>query len=61
MLDSFIRVNKKYYPQTHIEECKYKVKNNKMKNPINDDLHLNSSDNESNKDSDNEFDNESDC
>ena len=26
MLDSFIRVNKKYYPQTFLEECKYVIK-----------------------------------
>ena len=55
MLDSFIRVSKKYYPQTLLEECKYKLKKNKMKNLINDDLDLSSSD----KESDNEFDNES--
>ena len=29
MLDSVIRVNKKYYPQKLLEECKYKIK--KMK------------------------------
>ena len=26
MLDSVIRVNKKYYPQTLLEECKYRIK-----------------------------------
>ena len=31
MLDSVIRVNKKYYPQTRLEECKYEIKKNKMK------------------------------
>ena len=56
MLGSVIRVNKKYYPQTLLEECKYIIKNNKIENRINDDLDLSSSDNES----DNEFDNESD-
>ena len=30
MLDSVIRVNKKYYPQTLLEECKYVIKKNKM-------------------------------
>ena len=29
MLDSVIRVNKKYYPQTSLEECKYEIKNGK--------------------------------
>ena len=36
MLDSVIRANKKYYPQTHLEECKYEIKKNKMENFIND-------------------------
>ena len=55
MLDYVIRVNKKYYPQTLLEECKYVIRKNKMENLINDDLDLISSD-----ESDNEFDNESD-
>ena len=40
MLDSVIRVNKKYYPQTlcKYEECKYAIKKNKMENLINHDL-----------------------
>ena len=59
MLDSVIRANKKYYPQTLLEECKYEIKKNKMENLINDDLDLSSSD-ESDGESDNEFDNESD-
>ena len=35
-LDSVIRVNKKYYPQTLLEEHKYAVRKNKMENLIND-------------------------
>ena len=31
MLDSVIRVNKKYYPQTLLEECKYEIKKLKWK------------------------------
>ena len=58
MLDSVIRVNKKYYPQTHSEECKYEIKRNRIENIINDDLDLSSSD-ESDNEFDNEFDNES--
>ena len=54
-LDSVIRVNKKYYPQTLLEECKYVIRKNKMENLINYDLNLSSSD-----ESDNENDNESD-
>ena len=66
MLDSVIRVNKKYYPQTLLEECKYAIRKNKMENLINHDLSLSSSDesdNESDKgdsESDNESNNKSD-
>ena len=56
MLDSFIRVNKKPYPQTLSEKCKYEIKKNKMENLINDDLDL-SSFNEPDNESDNELDN----
>ena len=41
MLNSFIRENKKYYPQTLL--CKYVIRKNKMENLINDDLDLSSS------------------
>ena len=63
MLDSVIRVNKKYYSQTLLQECKYEIKMNKMENLINDDLNSSSSDesdNESDNESDDESDNESD-
>ena len=36
MLGSVIRVNKKHYPQKRLEECKYKIKENKKENQIND-------------------------
>ena len=39
-LDSVIRVNKKYYPQTLLQECKYITRKNKKYNLINDDLEL---------------------
>ena len=51
MLDSVIRVNKKYYPQTLLEECKYVIRKNKMENLINQDLSLSD---ESDDESDNE-------
>ena len=57
MLDSVIKVNRKYYPQTLLEECKNEIKMNKMENLINDDLDPSSCDIESNE-SDNESDNE---
>ena len=48
MLNSAIAANKKYYPKTLLEECKYITKNNdKIENLINDNLDLLSSDNES--------------
>ena len=34
MLGSVIRANKKYYPQTLLEEFKYEIKKNKMENLI---------------------------
>ena len=48
ILDYIIRVNKKYYPQTLLEECKYKIRKSKKYDLINDDLEPDSeSDNES--------------
>ena len=44
MLDYVIKANKKYYPQTLLEECKYEIKNDKIKKLINDDLDLSLSD-----------------
>ena len=49
MLNSAIKINKKCYPQTFLEECKYKIKNDKIENLVNDDL--SSSDNKSNDES----------
>ena len=60
MLDSVIRVNKNYHPQTLLEDCKYVIRKNKMENLINNDLDLTSSDNDSDDESDIESDNESD-
>ena len=58
-LNSVIRVNKKYHPETFLEECKYVIRKNKMENLINNDLDLSSSD-ESDNESDHETDNETD-
>ena len=46
-LESVIKVNKKYYPQILLDECKYEGKNKEVENLINDDLELSSSDSES--------------
>ena len=55
MLDSVIKAKKKYYPQTHLEECKYEQEKIKMENLIDDDLEKSlsdESDSESDKDND---------
>ena len=36
MLDSVVKSKKKHYPQTLLEECKYKPKKIKMENFIDD-------------------------
>ena len=56
IVDFVVRVNKKYYPQTVLKEFKYEIKKTKMKNFINGDLDLCSSDDESDNESDNESD-----
>ena len=38
MLDSVIKANKKYYPQTLLEECKYVQEKIKIDNYIDEDL-----------------------
>ena len=38
MLDSVIEANKKYYPQTFLEECKYVQEKIKTENYIDEDL-----------------------
>ena len=46
MLNSVVKIEKKYYPQTLLEECKYETKKIKMENLINDELKAGSSDDE---------------
>ena len=58
MLDFVVKVNKKYYPQILLEECKYGIKKNKMENLVNDDLR--SSDDETENESDNETESDND-
>ena len=48
MLDSVIKANKKYYPQTLLEECKYVQEKIKIKNLIDDNLERRESDSDSN-------------
>ena len=56
MLDSVIKVNKKYYPQILLEECKFEIKKNRMENFINDNLDPSLSD--ESDEYDNEIDND---
>ena len=46
ILDSIIKANKKYYPQTSLEECKYVQEKIKIKNYIDDGLKSDSDSNE---------------
>ena len=47
MIDSVIKANKKYYPQTLLEECKYIQEKIKIENYINEDLENSESDSDS--------------
>ena len=62
MLDSVIKTNKKNYPQTLLEECKYRQEKIKMEKLINYDLEKSESDgsfnNEAESDTDNNESNE---
>ena len=58
MLESVIKgQNKRYYPQTLLEEYQYEIKKKKIENYINDNFDSSSSD-ESDNESDHESDNE---
>ena len=48
MLESVIKANKMYYPQTFLEECKYVQEKIKTENYIDDDFDKSESDNDSN-------------
>ena len=58
MIDSVIKVNKKYYLQTVLEECKYVQGKIKIKNYINEDLENSDSDSDSNNKTESDIDNE---
>ena len=49
MIDSVIKANKKYYPQTLLEECKYTQEKIKIENYINEDLEDSESDSDNNE------------
>ena len=56
MLDSVIKANKKYYPQTLLEECKYIQEKVKIENHIDDDLENNESDSDANDETESDID-----
>ena len=58
MIDSVIKANKKYYPQTLLEEWKYMQKKIKIENYINEDLENSGSDSDSNNETESDIDNE---
>ena len=58
MIDSVIKANKKYYPQTLLEECKYIQEKIKIEKYINDDLEDSDSDSDSNNETESDIDNE---
>ena len=60
MLDSVIKSNKKYYPQTLLEECKYIQEKIKTEKHTDDDLEKSESDSDSNDEADIDNDNKYD-
>ena len=58
MLDSVIKANKKYYPQTLLEECKYVQEKIKTENYIDEDLEKSESDSDSNDETESDTDND---
>ena len=58
MIDSVIKANKKYYPQTLLEECKYTQEKIKIENYINEDLGDSESDSDTNNETESDIDNE---
>ena len=58
MIDLVIKANKKYYPQTLLEECKYMQEKIKIENYINEDLEDSESGSDSNNETKSDIDNE---
>ena len=54
VLDSVIKANKMYYPQTLLEECKYVQEKIKTENYIDEDLEKSDSNDETESDIDND-------
>ena len=60
MLDSVIKANKRYYPQTFLEECKYVQEKIKTENYIDEDLEKIGSDRDSYDETESDIDNNKD-
>ena len=58
ILDSVIKANKKYYPQTLLEECKYAQEQIKIENYIYENLESSESDSDSSNETEPDIDNE---
>ena len=58
MLDSIIKANRKYYPQTLLEECEYLQEKINTENYIMEDLENSESDSNSNDDTESDIDSE---
>ena len=58
MIDSVIKANKKYYPQTLLKECKYTQEKIKIENYIIEDLEDSESDSDTNNETESDIDNE---
>ena len=58
MIDSVLRANKKYYPQTFLEECKYVQEKIKTENYIDEDLEESESNSYSNEETESDIDND---
>ena len=58
MIDSVSKANKKYYPQTFLEECTYKQEKKKTENYINEDLKNSDSESYTNNETESDTDNE---
>ena len=58
MIDSVVKANKNYYPQTLLEERKYIQEKTKTENYINEDLENSGSDSDYNDETESDIDNE---
>ena len=56
MIEPVVKANKKYYPQTFLEECKYVQAKIKTENYIDDDLDKSESDSDSNDETESDID-----